>query len=205
MCLCGTGSLKGPLSILHMIHEWIWSSGGMILTGENRRTRKKTCPSATLSTTNPTRTNLGAKPSLRRSPSYVVCHIRPDCRPIHDQFIFLFTPSRNKVALSRPTLRSVSYKIQSAREFRQKWRLEFLYQYLGEGGGIISVCNMWQWGSYRKLLRLLLKFRREVNPRVENETLWKWLFRSICWCFWICGHCCLWLSCQPIVSVFRTL
>jgi hypothetical protein len=26
--------------------------GGMILTGENRRTRRKTCPSATLSTTN---------------------------------------------------------------------------------------------------------------------------------------------------------
>jgi hypothetical protein len=30
------------------------SDGGMILTGENRRTRRKTCPSATLSTTNPT-------------------------------------------------------------------------------------------------------------------------------------------------------
>jgi hypothetical protein len=28
--------------------------GGMILTGENRRTRRKTCPSDTLSTTNPT-------------------------------------------------------------------------------------------------------------------------------------------------------
>jgi hypothetical protein len=30
------------------------SDGGMILTGENRRTRGKTCPSASLSTTNPT-------------------------------------------------------------------------------------------------------------------------------------------------------
>jgi hypothetical protein len=30
------------------------SDGGMILTVENRRTRRKTCPSATLSTTNPT-------------------------------------------------------------------------------------------------------------------------------------------------------
>jgi hypothetical protein len=30
------------------------SDGGMILTEENRRTRRKTCPSATLSTTNPT-------------------------------------------------------------------------------------------------------------------------------------------------------
>jgi hypothetical protein len=45
------------------VNEWInfffnfWKSGahsGMILTGENRRTRRKTCPSATLSTTNPT-------------------------------------------------------------------------------------------------------------------------------------------------------
>jgi hypothetical protein len=30
------------------------SDGGIILTGENRRTRRKTCPSATLSTTNST-------------------------------------------------------------------------------------------------------------------------------------------------------
>jgi hypothetical protein len=37
----------------------------MILTGENRRTRRKTYPSATLSTTNPTWTDLGANPCLR--------------------------------------------------------------------------------------------------------------------------------------------
>jgi hypothetical protein len=37
----------------------------MILTGENRRTRRKTCPSATLSTTNPTRIDPGANPVLR--------------------------------------------------------------------------------------------------------------------------------------------
>jgi hypothetical protein len=30
------------------------NDGGMILTGENRRTRRETCPSATMSTTNPT-------------------------------------------------------------------------------------------------------------------------------------------------------
>jgi len=35
------------------------------LTGENRRTRRKTCPSATLSTTNPTWIDLGANPGLR--------------------------------------------------------------------------------------------------------------------------------------------
>jgi hypothetical protein len=37
----------------------------MKLTGENRRTRGKTCPSATLSTTNPTWTDPGSNPGLR--------------------------------------------------------------------------------------------------------------------------------------------
>jgi hypothetical protein len=37
----------------------------MKLTGENRSTRGKTCPSATLSTTNPTRTDPGSNPGLR--------------------------------------------------------------------------------------------------------------------------------------------
>jgi hypothetical protein len=41
------------------------SYGGMILTGETRRTRRKTCPSATLSTTNPTWIDPGANPDLR--------------------------------------------------------------------------------------------------------------------------------------------
>jgi hypothetical protein len=41
------------------------SDGGMILTGENRGTRRKTCPSATLSTTNPTWIDPGANPGLR--------------------------------------------------------------------------------------------------------------------------------------------
>jgi hypothetical protein len=36
-----------------------------ILTGENRRTWRKTCPSATLSTTNPTWIDPGANPVLR--------------------------------------------------------------------------------------------------------------------------------------------
>jgi hypothetical protein len=35
------------------------------LTGENRKTRSKTCPSATLSITNPTWIDRGAKPGLR--------------------------------------------------------------------------------------------------------------------------------------------
>jgi hypothetical protein len=37
----------------------------MKLTGENRITRGKTCPSATLSTTNPTWTNMGSNPGLQ--------------------------------------------------------------------------------------------------------------------------------------------
>jgi hypothetical protein len=37
----------------------------MKLTGENRRTRRKTCPSATLSTTNPTWTDPGSNSGLR--------------------------------------------------------------------------------------------------------------------------------------------
>jgi hypothetical protein len=53
----------GPLSIPQTTHEWTWSSGGMILTGENRRTRRKTCTSATLSTTDPKWTALGANPA----------------------------------------------------------------------------------------------------------------------------------------------
>jgi hypothetical protein len=37
----------------------------MKLTGENRSTRRETCLSATLSTINPTWTNLGSNPGLR--------------------------------------------------------------------------------------------------------------------------------------------
>jgi hypothetical protein len=37
----------------------------MKLTGENQSTRRKTCPSATLSTTNPTLTDPGSNPGLR--------------------------------------------------------------------------------------------------------------------------------------------
>jgi hypothetical protein len=37
----------------------------MKLTGENRNTREKTCPSATLSTRNPTWTDPGSNPGLR--------------------------------------------------------------------------------------------------------------------------------------------
>ena len=43
--------------------RWVWSVGGM-MTGKNRSTARKTCPSATLSTTNLTLTGLGFEPGL---------------------------------------------------------------------------------------------------------------------------------------------
>lgn len=43
-----------------MIDKWIWSSNGMILTVENKRTWRRTCPSATLTTKDLTQTALGA-------------------------------------------------------------------------------------------------------------------------------------------------
>lgn len=52
LCLRGTGSLTGPLSMPQMIRGWIWCSGGMTLTGENLVNLRKTCRSDTLSTTN---------------------------------------------------------------------------------------------------------------------------------------------------------
>jgi hypothetical protein len=45
-------------------HMSLESDDGIILTGRNRRTRRKTCPSATLSTTNPTWIDPGANPGL---------------------------------------------------------------------------------------------------------------------------------------------
>ena len=43
------------------MNEWVWSVGGMILTGENRSAGRKTGHSATLSTINLIWTDLGSK------------------------------------------------------------------------------------------------------------------------------------------------
>jgi hypothetical protein len=45
--------------------RWVSSTGGMILTEKNRSTRRKTCPSVTLSNTNLTRTGLVLNPGPR--------------------------------------------------------------------------------------------------------------------------------------------
>ena len=52
-----------------MMTERVWSIGGIILTGHNRSTRWKTCPSDTFSTTPSTRSSLGIKTG--------VCGVRP--------------------------------------------------------------------------------------------------------------------------------
>jgi hypothetical protein len=67
LCLCLTAAANGSIVHPQMIHEWIWSSGGMILTGGAEGLWERTCPSPsiTLSTTDPTRTVLVANPGLR--------------------------------------------------------------------------------------------------------------------------------------------
>jgi hypothetical protein len=57
----------------------VMEHGGMKLTGENRSTRRKTCPSATLSTTNSTWTDPGSNPGFRggRSAANRLSHGRP--------------------------------------------------------------------------------------------------------------------------------
>jgi hypothetical protein len=63
--------------------------GGIILTEERRRTLRKTCPSDTLSTTNPTRSGPGANRSLRgeRPATNRLSHSTPS----HDTNISLLT------------------------------------------------------------------------------------------------------------------
>jgi hypothetical protein len=56
--------LRPPTDVLfvpHAIYEYGESLGGMILTVKNRRSQRKTCPSATLFTINPTRTDPGLR------------------------------------------------------------------------------------------------------------------------------------------------
>jgi hypothetical protein len=57
--------LTNPLSNPQSVYESMWSSGGIVLTGESRRTGRKTCPSATLFTKNPTCTSVAANPFFR--------------------------------------------------------------------------------------------------------------------------------------------
>jgi len=55
--------LRPPTGLLFIAQMSMESHGGVILKGKNRRTRRKTCPSRTMSTTNPTCTDQGANPA----------------------------------------------------------------------------------------------------------------------------------------------
>ena len=55
------GLLYNPVTMISFFRF----SGGMKLTRENRSTRGKNCPSANLSTTNPTWIDPGSNPGLR--------------------------------------------------------------------------------------------------------------------------------------------
>jgi hypothetical protein len=65
VCLCGTSAANGSLSISQTIHGRMWSSGGMILTGENQMSRREMSPSASLWTVNSVWTALEANMGLR--------------------------------------------------------------------------------------------------------------------------------------------
>jgi hypothetical protein len=92
--------LTGPLSVPQMIYEWIWSSGGMILTGENRRNRRKTCHSAALSTKNPTLTeyNISGTKHIMISPhpSDYLEQVRTICSASSGTAKFIFPPRISK-------------------------------------------------------------------------------------------------------------
>jgi hypothetical protein len=64
----------------------------MILAGKNRRTRRETCPSVTLSTTNPTWIEPGANPGLRgeRSVSNHFSHGTAKEKTIYKKMIIVF-------------------------------------------------------------------------------------------------------------------
>jgi hypothetical protein len=61
--------IVAPFSVLsfltalrkHTVSCQVWSNGGMILAEDNRGTGRKTSPSASMTTTNPTRNDLGQK------------------------------------------------------------------------------------------------------------------------------------------------
>jgi hypothetical protein len=64
---CATLVMKMKRKIISFFFHFYkqWSTGGMTLTGETLSTRGKTCPSTTLSTTNPTWSDPGMNPGLR--------------------------------------------------------------------------------------------------------------------------------------------
>jgi hypothetical protein len=78
----------------------------MKLTGENRSTRGKTYPSATLSTTNPTWTDPGSNPGL--------CGERPATNRLsHDTAHLLNLGCHNTKHIKKDKVKQISYKFLS--------------------------------------------------------------------------------------------
>jgi len=88
---------------------WVWNTCRKLLTGENRSTRKKACPSAALCSTNLTRTDLelnpghrGYRPAANRlshGTTKVVEHL------VHQQNYKLSTSQKTQYAFVRNTSR----------------------------------------------------------------------------------------------------
>jgi hypothetical protein len=65
-CYCGElcMTVRRLLITVPLRRRWVLKNDGTIMTGENQRSRWRTCPSATLSTINLTLTDLGPNPDL---------------------------------------------------------------------------------------------------------------------------------------------
>jgi hypothetical protein len=77
----------------------------MELTGENRSTQGKTCPSATLSTSNPTWTDPGSNPGLRGK--------RPATNRLSHGTAFYILVHNHHIITPPPTSESFHFRIQS--------------------------------------------------------------------------------------------
>jgi len=73
----------------------MWNIGDMVLTGENRSTRRNNCPSVTLSTTSLTLNDLGLKLGLYGEKPETDRLSHGTVKKAFDKIIFL-VPHRNK-------------------------------------------------------------------------------------------------------------
>jgi hypothetical protein len=92
----------------------------MKLTGENRSNRGKTCPSATLSNTNPTETDQGSNPGFRggRPATNRLNHGRAQSSVYKNGEEFLSLPSHSRTFTSRRVLTHCNYiNLFTANEF----------------------------------------------------------------------------------------
>jgi hypothetical protein len=134
----------------------------MILAGENRRTRRKTCPSATLSTTNPTWIDPGAnsglhseKPATNRLShgtaawlKYLTYHLVP-----------VLAPNYKQHSLSPAEVRKVCC---SSTERYVRCVYMNLFGWRG-ARGLWNICKGPQAIKFREPLVYLLRNRRKIK------------------------------------------